>query len=198
MSRGGTTGGEGARAPAPPAATRERCYCDVRSLPTGRALARTVVAPPTLRRALLRALLPRRDVGVELLLLIGVQDGAQRGDLVFALHVHLLADFLHLRARGHRVTTLPGLTRFLHDGAELLARLLHLRLLLLAKRLEPGLLGVRQGDTLEQRTLRSASATHAAFAPLTVPSATTGLGRIRTGVRLRRLCGGRAGGTNDH
>ena len=32
---------------------------------------------------------------------------------------------------------------------------------------------------------------------LTVASATPGMGRIRTGVRLRRLCGGRAGGTND-
>src|SRR5678815_5090016 len=116
---------------------------------------------------------------------------------MFALHVHLLADLFHLRARGHRVTTLTGLTRFLHDGAELLARLLHLRLLLLAKRLEPSLLGVRQGNPLEQRTLRPASAPHAAFAQLTVPSAMTGAGRIRTGVRLRRLCGSRAGGAND-
>jgi len=144
-----------------------------------------MIAMPTLRSPLL----PGRNVRIELFLLFGSQDRAQRRDLPLALPVHLRANLGHLRARRGGVTTLPRLARFLHHRAELLAVLLHFRLLLLSECLESGLLGVGEGDAPEQRTIRPA----APPTTLAVPSAMVALCRIRTSVRLLGLRGALGG-----
>src|SRR5512147_1932852 len=93
-------------------------------LPAGAAGTRlvTVVAVVATRTALLH----RRDVRVELLLLLGRQNRAERRDLTLALPVYLAATLLHLRPRGRGVAALARRTRLLHHRAELLAALLHL------------------------------------------------------------------------
>src|SRR5690242_1471710 len=93
-------------------------------------------------------LLHRRDVRVELLLLLGGQDRPQRRDLLLALMLHLRPNLGHLRARGCRVATLARGTDLLAHRVELLAVLGHGRLLILTDRLEPTLLRVGQVDAL--------------------------------------------------
>src|SRR5262245_28371347 len=98
---------------------------------------------------LLATLLHRGNVRIELLLLVGSENRAERRDLTSALCIHLRAHLLHLRARRHGVTALTRIARFLHHRAKLLAALFHLGLLLFPQRLEPSLLGVGQCDALE-------------------------------------------------
>src|SRR5215831_2846496 len=70
----------------------------------------TVVLVSALRAPLLHG----GNVRFELLLLVGVQDGSQRRDLLITLALHLPADLLHLRARTGSVAALACFTRFLH------------------------------------------------------------------------------------
>src|SRR5204863_2982276 len=59
---------------------------------------------PVLRGILLQL----RQVGVELLLLIGGEDGAHRRESTLALLLHLRTQRLHLRTRRRRCAALPG------------------------------------------------------------------------------------------
>src|SRR5690349_5854029 len=142
--------------------------------------------------ALRAPLLHGSDVRVELLLLVGVQDGSERRDLLITLTLLLPANLFHLRARGGGVAALARFTRFLHGCAELLAGLLHLRLLLLADCRETVLLCVGQVDALEEHATRAA----ATSAVLTIPLAMVALGGVGSSIRCG-LRGSRTGGADD-
>src|SRR5207237_2284458 len=75
-------------------------------------------------------LLQLHQVGVELLLLIGGEDGAHRREPTLALLLHLRTQGLHLRTRRRRVPALPGRAGVCHGLSELVIRLLTLTQLL--------------------------------------------------------------------
>src|SRR4051812_18197140 len=107
-----------------------------------------------------RALLPARDVRVELLLLLRREDRAHRGNLPLPRLLHLRTERLHLRPRRGRVAALTCRASVLHRLLELVVRLLGL-----AKVLQLGLLVSRERDALEELPARTAPA-HAALALL--------------------------------
>jgi hypothetical protein len=93
-------------------------------------------------------LLPLRDVRVELLQLIGREDGTHRRDLSFTLLLHLRTERLHLRPRRRGVAALPSRARIGHGLPELLVG--RVVFLTLAHRLQLGFLIGGEVDALQQ------------------------------------------------
>src|SRR5689334_14475340 len=150
----------------PPGQSSQRVFCPptvADELPTVRrsrvlAVMAAAAAVPTRILALCRVLLPRRDVRVELLLLIRCEDRSHRRELTLALLLHLRAQRLHLGAGAGGVALLTHFAGILHRLAELV-----IGLLALAQLLQARLLGVGEVDVLEELTARSP---HAALALL--------------------------------
>src|SRR4051812_38469250 len=124
-------------------------------------------------------LLPRRDIRVELLLLIRRQDRAHRRKLLLACLLHLRAKRLHLRARRSSIPALASRAGVFHRLLELIVRLV-----VLAQLLEASLLIRGQANALEQLPTGT-TPTHPALA-LLLP--------LRL---LSRLCRGNANGAES-